>query len=95
MSDDAKFASTCFRSHPSLSLRKLQYSLMTIVQISVPETTAKQYQQLTEQQKNALSALITNTLNEPTNLLEVMDYVSYKAEKRGLTPAVLSELVDD
>ena len=68
---------------------------MTIVQISVPETTAEQYQRLTDEQKNALSALITDSLNEKTDLLDVMDYMSFKAAKRGLTPDKLDELLAD
>jgi hypothetical protein len=68
---------------------------MTIVQIPVPETTAEQYQRLTDEQKNALSALITDSLSEKTDLLDVMDYVSFKAAKRGLTPDNLEGLLAD
>ena len=68
---------------------------MTIVQIPVPDTTAKQYQRLTTEQKNALSALITDSLNENTDLLDVIDYISFKAAKRGLTSEKLNELLAD
>lgn len=68
---------------------------MTIVQVPVTESTAEQYQRLTDEQKSALSALITDSLSEPTDLLDVMDYVSFKAAKRGLTPEKLDELLAD
>lgn len=68
---------------------------MTIVQIPVPKTTAEQYQRLTTQQKNVLSELITDSLSEKTDLLDVMDYISFKAAKRGLTPDKLDELLAD
>lgn len=68
---------------------------MTTVQIPVPDATAKQYQQLTTEQRNALSALITDSLAERTDLLDVMDYISFKAAKRGLTPDKLDELLAD
>jgi len=66
---------------------------MTTVQILLPETTAEKYQQLTEQQKDVLSALISDSLSESPDLLEVMDYISFKAQKRGLTPDILNELL--
>ena len=68
---------------------------MTTVQISVPETTAEQYQRLTDEQKKALSALISDSLSETTDLLDVMDYISFKAAKRGLTSEKLNELLAD
>jgi len=66
---------------------------MTTVQILLPKTTAEKYQQLTEQQKDVLSALISDSLSESPDLLEVMDYISFKAQKRGLTPDILNELL--
>ena len=68
---------------------------MTTLQISVPETTAEQYQRLTDEQKDALSALISDSLSETTDLLDVMDYISFKAAKRGLTPEKLNDLLAD
>ena len=68
---------------------------MTTVQIPVPDTTAEQYQRLTNEQKNALSALIVDSLADTNDLLEVMDYISFKASKRGLTPDKLGELLAD
>ena len=66
---------------------------MTTVQIPVPDATARQYQQLTTEQRKALSALITDSLAETTDLLDVMDYISFKATKRGLTPDKLDQLL--
>lgn len=66
---------------------------MTVLQIPVPDTTAQQYSRLSDEQKNALSALIADSLTETTDLLDVMDYISFKASKRGLTPEKLDELL--
>lgn len=68
---------------------------MTTLQIPVPDTTAQQYSRLSDEQKTALSALIVNTLTETTDLLDVMDYISFKAAKRGLTPDKLDEFLAD
>jgi len=68
---------------------------MATVQISVSETMAEQYQRLTQQQKTILSALITDSLSKPADLLEAMDYISFKAERRGLTEEILINLLAD
>ncbi|WP_460916049.1 hypothetical protein, partial [Spirosoma areae] len=76
-----------------LTLPEAILQTMTTLQISVPETTAQQYSRLSNEQKNALSALITDSLTETTDLLDVMDYISFKAAKRGLTQDKLNELL--
>ena len=68
---------------------------MTTLQIPVPDTTAQQYSRLSNEQRSALSALITDSLTETTDLLDIMDYISFKAAKRGLTQDQLNELLAD
>ncbi|GAB4018348.1 hypothetical protein [Spirosoma koreense] len=68
---------------------------MSIVQVLVSDVAAQKYNQLSAEQKQALSALITDSLNDTTDLLDVMDYISFKATKRGLTEDKLNELLAD
>lgn len=69
--------------------------MRTTLQIPVPDTTAKQYSHLSNEQRNAISTLIADSLTETTDLLDVMDYISFKAAKRGLTQDKLNELLAD
>ena len=68
---------------------------MTTLQIPVPDSTAQKYQKLSAEQKNALSILIADSLTETTDVLDVMDYISFKAAKRGLTQDILNKLLAD
>ncbi|WP_461141322.1 hypothetical protein [Spirosoma pomorum] len=68
---------------------------MTTLQIPVPEATAQRFSALSPQQQTLLSQLVIDCLAEPTSLLSVMDYISFKAEKRGLTPDILQQLLDE
>ncbi|QJD80616.1 hypothetical protein [Spirosoma rhododendri] len=68
---------------------------MTMLQIPVSEATARQYQQLSDEQKKAITLLIADSVAETTDLLDIMDYISFKANKRGLTPDVLDDLLAD
>ncbi|WP_019989968.1 hypothetical protein [Rudanella lutea] len=68
---------------------------MTILQIPVPETTAERFRALSEQQQTFVSQLVTDCLNEPTSLTDVMDYISFKATQRGLTSEILQSLLDE
>lgn len=68
---------------------------MTTLKIPVPDSTAQQYQKLSAEQKNALSILIADSLTETTDVLDLMDYISFKAAKRGLTQDILNELLAD
>lgn len=66
-----------------------------MLQIPVSEATARQYQQLSDEQKKAITLLIADSVAETTDLLDIMDYISFKANKRGLTPDVLDDLLAD
>ena len=68
---------------------------MTILQIPVPETTAERFQSLSEQQQTLVSQLVADCLSETSSLTDVMDYISFKATQRGLTPEILQRLVDE
>lgn len=68
---------------------------MTLLQISVPKTTADRFQSLSVQQQTLVSQLVTDCLAEPASLAEVMDYISFKAAQRGLTPEILEQLLDE
>ena len=68
---------------------------MTTLQLPVPEAAAERFRSLTGQQQTLVSQLLADCLAEPTRLGEVMDYLSFKAELRGLTPEVLQQLLDD
>lgn len=67
---------------------------MGVIHISVPETTAQRFQALSEQQQTFVSQLVADCLAEPTSLTDVMDYISFKATQRGLTPENLQSLLD-
>lgn len=68
---------------------------MTLLQIPVPETTAERFWALSEQQQTLVSQLVADCLTEPTSLTEVMDYISFKATQRGLTPEILQNLLEE
>lgn len=68
---------------------------MTILQIPVPETTAQRYRALSVQQQTLVAQLVADCLAEPTSLADTMDYISFKATQRGLTPDVLQHLLEE
>ena len=78
-----------------LNFSGLQIKAMTILQIPVPETTAERFRALSTQQQTLVSQLVTDCLTEQSNLAEVMDYISFKATQRGLTPDILQRLLDE
>ena len=68
---------------------------MTILQIPVPETTSERFQSLSEHQQTLVSQLVADCLSETSSLTDVIDYISFKATQRGLTPEILQRLVDE
>jgi hypothetical protein len=68
---------------------------MITLQIPVPESTAQRFESLSAQQQTLVSQLVIDCLAEPTSLLDVMDYISFKAGQRGLTPDILQRLLDE
>lgn len=68
---------------------------MTILQIPVPENTAERFQLLSEQQQTLVAQLVADCLSEPSSLTDAMDYISFKATQRGLTPDILQQLLNE
>ena len=68
---------------------------MTVLQLPVPDATAQRFWALTEQQQTLVSQLVVDCLAEPTSLPAIMDYVSFNAAQRGLTPDILQQLLDE
>lgn len=68
---------------------------MTVLQIPVPDATAERFRSLSEQQQTLISQLLADCLTEPTSLGDVMDYISFKATQRGLTPDILQRILDE
>lgn len=67
---------------------------MTVLQLPVPEATAQRFSVLSEQQQTLVSQLVIDCLGESTSLPDVMDYVSFKATQRGLTPEIMQRLLE-
>jgi hypothetical protein len=67
------------------------------VTLDLPMPQAKIFQRMTTQQKDVVANLVTGMFEEDgeINLMELMDYISYRAEKRGLTPEILEEILND
>jgi hypothetical protein len=71
---------------------------MQQITIEVDDNIQKAFQLASPQQKQELSYLISAYLGsswEQKNLIEVMEAISDNAEKRGLTPEILAELLAD
>jgi hypothetical protein len=68
---------------------------MTLLQLPVPDTTAERFRSLSEQQQTLISQLVAACLTESTSLGDVMDYISFKATQRGLTPEILQRILDE
>jgi predicted DsbA family dithiol-disulfide isomerase len=71
---------------------------MQQIMIEVDENIEKAFKLASQQQKQELSCLVTAYLGsfwEQKNLIEVMEVISDNAEKRGLTPEILAELLAD
>lgn len=68
---------------------------MTVLQLPVPDSTAKRFDALSVQQQQLLSQLVADCLAESASLTSVMDYISFKATQRGLTPDLLQQLLKE
>lgn len=68
---------------------------MTLLQLPVPDATAQRFEALSEQQQTLVSQLVADCLAESTSLGAVMDYISFRASSRGLTPDLLASLLED
>lgn len=68
---------------------------MTTLQLPIPEAAAQRFRELSEQQQTPVSQVLADCLTEPISLPDVMDYLSFEAQQRGLTPEVLQRLLDE
>jgi hypothetical protein len=55
---------------------------------------AKIFQKMTVQQKDVVVSFVTGMFDEngEINLMELMDYIGFRAQKRGLTPEILEDI---
>jgi hypothetical protein len=67
------------------------------VTLDLPMPQAKIFQKMTTQQKGIVINFVTGMFDEngEINLMELMDYIGYRAQKRGLTPEILEEILND
>jgi hypothetical protein len=70
-----------------------------IISIRVDAEAAKTFKSLSEEDRRKLEALLSIRLSEVTqrgeSLEAVMNEISEKAKERGLTPEILSSLLDE
>jgi hypothetical protein len=61
------------------------------VTLNLPTQQAKFFQKMTTQQKDVVASFVINMFDENgnINLMELMDYIGFRAQKRGLTPEIL------
>lgn len=68
---------------------------MRIIQLEVSDEVAEKINQLTSEQQQELSRLITVWANNPKPILQIMAEISQYARQQGLTPEILEELLKD
>ena len=70
-------------------------SIQNIV-LEVPTAQAQRFQQLTPQQKKVLSSFVADFLMDSEfDLKEIMDFMGFRAQQRGLTPEIFEEIVNE
>jgi hypothetical protein len=67
------------------------------VTLDLPMPQAKIFQKMTMQQKDIVVNFVTGMFDEngEINLMELMDYIGFRAQKRGLTPEILEDILND
>ncbi|BBC24579.1 hypothetical protein [Pseudanabaena sp. ABRG5-3] len=71
---------------------------MKTISIAVEPEIQVAFEQANDEDKQALGALISSFFKDrlaSKNLVEVMREIGDRAEKRGLTPEILNELLND
>ena len=66
---------------------------MTTLLLPVSEAAAQRFEALSDEQKQLVSQLVDDCLEPSADLLDVMNYLSFQTERRGLTPEILDELL--
>ncbi len=67
------------------------------ITLDLPTPQAKIFQKMTTQQKGVVANLVTGMFDENGNInpMELMDYIGFRAQKRGLTPEILEEILNE
>ncbi len=67
------------------------------VTLDLPMPQAKIFQRMSTQQKDVVASFVINMFDESgnINLMELMDYIGFRAQKRGLTPEILEDILND
>lgn len=67
------------------------------IALEVPVQTVQQFKKLSLRQKETLTLLVADWLSdsEGLDLPEIMDYIAFRAAKRGLTPEILEQLLKE
>jgi predicted CopG family antitoxin len=68
---------------------------MKTINIMVSDKAAEKFLSMNEEEKNRLSQLFNEMVEDKRTLLQVMDDMSEYAKKQGLTPEILDELLND
>ncbi len=68
---------------------------MKTINIKVSDKAAEIFLSMNEQEKDRLSQLFDELLEDKRTLLQVMDDISEYAKKQGLTPDKLDEILND
>ena len=71
---------------------------METINIKVDEEVAKAYRKCDDNKQKQISTIIKLFLNQEfsqKSLSEVMEEIADKAEKRGLTPEILEDILND
>ncbi len=71
---------------------------METINIKVDQEVAKAYRESDRKKQEQISTIIKLFLNKnfsQKSLSEVMEEIAYKAEKRGLTPEILEDILND
>jgi hypothetical protein len=67
------------------------------VALELPPQIAQRFKNLPSRQKETLTLLIADWLsdNEGLDLPQIMDYIAFRAAKRGLTSEILQQLLTE
>jgi len=68
---------------------------MKTINIRVSDKAAEKFISMNEQEKERLSQLFNELVEDKLTLLQVMDEMSEYAKKQGLTPDKLDEILND
>lgn len=68
---------------------------MKTININVNDKAAKRYFKMSDKEKESVSMLVNDLINDTRTLDQVMDDMAKYAKKQGLTPEKLNEILND